>query len=503
MGTPITWQNVNSPDNRLAAQLFESSQNSINSGLDRFTKIITDREKGNQVMADRARMAAQEEYLNMVQGYKTPEELQAARMSGVLDQRLAALDPRNQAAVRGAVDARVTGLQGQVTANDKFGLAQIAAPGAVANAKAIAGRVPTQIALDDAALANQVALQPGAARIALVDQLNKERTSNFNTQRAPGLEALTLQKDALEGSQVAVDATTTAQRRQDQLIEAEIAAASQGYQSQQQAGRQKLGALAKQLGLPVDDAGGVSGLSKEQRLKLDAAAIDAGYKQTTSDLYAGDTKAAEAMVASFRSNPKFTPEAVARNMSKIVGAMDSTKAGMPVGNDALAIASQRATAEVDQKAKDARNRFAPGSPDALNAYEQLATELPGMVPADAQEDVPDLQKMLGKFAQVGIKLKDGRYVTPSAQDIRSAVRSYGANNVFGNFTKAGQAEDIEKQLRKEIETSNVTQLLQDAEVSRAATRQRDIRNLLNDNKIAPAVQPLNPLGLPPPDPKKR
>ena len=185
MGTPITWQNVNSPDNRLAAQLFESSQNSINSGLDRFTKIITDREKGNQVMADRARMATQEEYLNMVQGYKTPEELQAARMSGVLDQRLAALDPRNQAAVRGAVDARVTGLQGQVTANNKFEKGQITAPVELEDARFAAENAPRQRALDLLALGQKEALAPISNETALATAKNAKNTADLTGRLAP------------------------------------------------------------------------------------------------------------------------------------------------------------------------------------------------------------------------------------------------------------------------------------------------------------------------------
>lgn len=185
MGTPITWQNVNSPDNRLAAQLFEGAQQSINSGLDRFSKIITDREKSDQVLADRARMAAQEDYLNTVQGFKTPEELQAARMSGVLDQRLAALDPRNQAAVRGAVDARVTGLQGQVTANNTFQVGQVNAPVALDNATAAAENAPRQRALDLLTLGQKEALTPIANATALTTAKNGQNTADLTARLAP------------------------------------------------------------------------------------------------------------------------------------------------------------------------------------------------------------------------------------------------------------------------------------------------------------------------------
>lgn len=185
MGTPITWQNVNGPDNRLAAQLFEGAQSSINSGLDRFSKIISDREKSDQVLADRARMATQEEYLNMVQGFKTPEELQAARMSGVLDQRLAALDPRNQAAVRGAVDARVTGLQGQVTANDTFQVNQAKQPMVMDNALADVANAPRQRALDLLALGHKEALTPISNEVAIATANNNKNTAELTGRLAP------------------------------------------------------------------------------------------------------------------------------------------------------------------------------------------------------------------------------------------------------------------------------------------------------------------------------
>lgn len=502
MGTPITWQNVNGPDNRLAAQLFEGAQQSFSGGLDRFSKIITDRESVNQGIADRARQAAQEDYLNTVQGYKTPEELQAARMSGVLDQRLAALDPRNQAAVRGAVDARVTGLQGQVTANDLFQVNQVKQPMVMENAAADVANAPISRELARNTLLSRQAVEPITNATALVTANNTARAAKFTGQRAPGLEALTLQEDALRGSQIAVDATTTAQRRQDQTIEAELARTSQNYQEGQSADRLKLGAVAKQLGYPVNAAGApdLGSMSNEQRLKLDVAAVQAGLTKTSSDLFAGDTKAAEAALANFRKNPNITPEAIARNQAKITGAFDSTRVGMPVGNDALTLATNRAQVEVMQKEKDARNRFAPNTPDALTTYEQLATELPTLVPEDAKEDIPELQRMLSKFATTGIKLDNGQRVTPSAQDIRAAVRSY-VPSLKGNIFNSTQAKEIEALIKKDLETSDVTQLLMDAEASRRANRAKAVRDILNP--LAPAMQPLNPMQLPPPDPKKR
>ncbi len=500
MGTPITWQNVNGPDNRLAAQLFEGAQNSINGGLDRFTKIITDREAVNQGAADRARLAAQEDYLNVVQSYKTPEELQAARMSGVLDQRLMALDPRNQSAVRPAVDARVAALQGQVTSNDLFQVNQAKQGMVMDNALADVSNAPINRELARNALLSRQAVEPVTQATALVAANNSARAADFVGKRAPGLEAVTLQEDALRGSQVAVDATTTAQRRQDQAIEAELAKTAQGYQDQQSADRLKLGAVAKQLGYRVTDAGApdLANMTAEQRMKMDAAAVQAGLTKTSSDLFAGDTKAAEAALALFRSNPKFSPEAIARNQAKIVGAFDSTRVGMPVGNDALTLATNRAQAEVVQKEKDARNRFAPGSADAVTAYDEIAKEIDPMFGPNEREDLPHVQKLLQQMSTKGVEVSPGRFIVPSKQDVLAAVRStYEGWNV----TNRGRAKDIEKQVKEALSGSDVTQNLADAEDSRRANRAKAVRDILNP--LAPAMQPLNPLGLPPPEPKKR
>ena len=128
MGNPITWQNVNSPDGRLVSQLLAGAQQGITGGFDKLGDIITQREAVNQGAADRARGASEQEFMNQLYGYKNPAELQAARESGALAQQLAGLDPRNQAAARAALDARLGTLQTQTNANDTFAVGQVNAP---------------------------------------------------------------------------------------------------------------------------------------------------------------------------------------------------------------------------------------------------------------------------------------------------------------------------------------------------------------------------------------
>lgn len=175
----ITWQNINSPSSRDVGRELSGAQIGISDGFDRLSKVFADREAVNQGVADRARNAGAEDYLNMLQGYKTPEELNAARLSGVLDQRIAALDPRNQAAVRGAADARVTSLQGQVTANNAFAVNQINAPVALANAQATADNAPLQRNLDRLALEQKTQLEPITSATALATATNASNAAKL------------------------------------------------------------------------------------------------------------------------------------------------------------------------------------------------------------------------------------------------------------------------------------------------------------------------------------
>lgn len=503
MGNPITWQNVNSLDGRLVSQLLAGAQQGITGGFDKLGDIITQREAVNQGASDRARGAAEQEFMNQLYGYKNPAELQAARESGALAQQLAGLDPRNQAAARTALDNRLGTLQTQTNANDTFAVGQVNAPVALANAQATAENAPITRELARNALLSRQAVEPITQATALVTANNDQGAAKLIQELRPLTDANARTEATIRGTQLSVEGISAVQQRQDQVIAAETAKAAQSYQDQQLAGRLKLAPFATKLGLPLDASGAPdwNNMTTGERLKLDDAAIRAGVTTSTSaPLFSGDTGVANKFLAGLRQTPGVTPEAISRNQSKITGAFNTVSAGAPVGNDALAIDRRLAQAEVMQKENDVRNRFAPNSPDALNTYEQLANDLPTLVPDDAKEDIPALQEMLGRFATTGIKLKDGRYITPSIQDIKSAVRGY-TPNWKGNWFNNTQAQDIEKKLAKDLEGSNVTQLLLDAEESRRANRARDVRNILNP--MIPAQAPLNPLGLPAAEPKRR
>lgn len=119
MAVPV-WNPVTMPrDAGIWGALEAARKGMVDSGQG-FQDVLTARQAVGQATADRARQAMQEDYLNVLQGMQTPQALAEARSSGVLDQKFAALDPRNQAMVRDAFDKRLLGIQTQIDQTQKF-----------------------------------------------------------------------------------------------------------------------------------------------------------------------------------------------------------------------------------------------------------------------------------------------------------------------------------------------------------------------------------------------
>lgn len=221
MGNPITWQNVNSPDGRLVSQLLAGAQQGITGGFDKLGDIITQREAVNQGVADRARGAAEQEFMNQLYGYKNPAELQAARESGALAQQLAGLDPRNQAAARTALDNRLGTLQTQTNANDTFAVGQVNAPVALANAQATAENAPIIRELARNALLSRQAVEPITQATALVTANNDQGAAKLTQKLRPLTDANTLDT----ATEMAAALKETARGREaDAIVNASIAA---------------------------------------------------------------------------------------------------------------------------------------------------------------------------------------------------------------------------------------------------------------------------------------
>jgi hypothetical protein len=120
MANPITWRNVNGPSLAEAARPLESSQNIIGGAFDRFNALLKQRESTDAANVATTNNNAKLDYQTMLAGFSTPEQLQAARDSGVLNERLQALAPSVRGDVLNAADTRLTNLFQQSKAAGEY-----------------------------------------------------------------------------------------------------------------------------------------------------------------------------------------------------------------------------------------------------------------------------------------------------------------------------------------------------------------------------------------------
>jgi hypothetical protein len=491
MATPITWQNVNAPSNDAAMRGMESAGQNLTGGLDKFASILANREQVNQGVADRGRQASQEEYLNLVQSYKTPEELQAARMSGVLDQRLASLDPRNQAAVRGAQEARITSLQTQATAGNTFATGQKTFADApmieqhnqlVANGDTV-GAAALRAANTGVNWGNsaQDAWDAGRTRnnqntadtlAAEIDPVALEN-AKANALLAPGARAQAVLEQELKAINLANQQRTADQEVEDRKIAESTARFATISQQRTAAVRTGYGVLAKARGFNLAPDGGPdrSRMTDSEIAILTAAGKAAGMPAFDT-MFSGNTQSAAALKKSLKDQG-FSDRAITNAGDLINGAADTSSVGALVGNDRVRAATAQATMDVMQEETDSKNWYAPGSPNARSDYETLAKDIEAMFKGTNMiEDLPDIQNLLNKAATTGIEVSTGVFLTPSKNDMMAAVRSEMNTD---NFFEDSRAGDIEAFLKNSMDTERVTKLQQQAAQSAIQNRDRAIR----------------------------
>lgn len=116
----ITWRNVNGPSVADAARPLELARQGFNDTFRNLGDLLTQRQAAVSQAEELARNTARENYLDLVQGASTPEQLAALQQSGQLQQAYQALDPRVRAQVRGADDKRLGALRTDVMEGNKF-----------------------------------------------------------------------------------------------------------------------------------------------------------------------------------------------------------------------------------------------------------------------------------------------------------------------------------------------------------------------------------------------
>lgn len=118
MAGPITWRNVEAANTAPALRAMEGASSSVNSSFDIFNKLIQQRQAIDQNNVMAVDEAGKQAYLDTLQGAATPEQVEALR--GNLEAQRAGLSATARAAIRGAADARLTGVRQQVVAGQQY-----------------------------------------------------------------------------------------------------------------------------------------------------------------------------------------------------------------------------------------------------------------------------------------------------------------------------------------------------------------------------------------------
>jgi len=471
--------------------------------------MLADREQVNQGMADRGRQANQEDYLNLVQSYKTPEELQAARMSGVLDQRLASLDPRNQAAVRGATEARISSLQTQATAGNTFATSQkdfadkplieqhalyvalgqndaaqelrIANP-AVNWAASAQSAYTTGLSRGNDARVTELAVKGQPGKLDAIDQADAMAKIQNPLEQARAVAAGVIQPTVLANNALKVkeENSVLTDTVQGRALDTELGAMQATYLKDRSEQGRAMGAMATQLGLPVDAAGfpKFQEMGEVARKKFDDFAA-ARNSPLSATFMKGDTQAANAFIDQLTRSGKYSPELLSKRRDSILSGFNTNTLRDQTGNDKFNSKLATARDDVANAAKFDKDYYPAGSPAAAAGFEALQKEVPNLIDMTSGnsplEDVRSMQEFVASVAQRGIEYETGKFITPSVQDVRDVIRS-APGGWFSDKARAGDALEL---LRVKVKSKEGLAKIKGAEEADAYRKEQQVKALMS------------------------
>ena len=481
MAAPITWQTINGPSLAQAAVPMESAAKLILGGIDRAGSTLTGYNNQQQAIEDRGAEAQVQSFLERLQRVQSPDEVAALQASGELDALRAGLRPQDLAKVRGAEDARISSLMQQTTAKNTFDdtLAKRAAEPILEQFR-LAG-----LNGDEATQARLLAENPNLRGWASAVEQDKALERKLLEQKradelAPYQQENAINESKLKAVQLANAERANAEAEEERKLALRLAEEQRNYLEQQNRQEVELGKAAKRLGLPVDPSGRarVSEYTKEQKLRLDNEAILSGGQP--SDVIRGsDTLTADKMLERLSKSGEFSPQVIMKNRDTIRNTFASNVSTGAIGNDAAEIALNRAREKVinEERAKD--NWSAPGSADARRNYEELAKDAFSLFDKQSgygvEDDVRDVQVLLNDLAVNGIEVKKGVFVTPSVNDVRSAMRAAKGGIMFDD----ARADNIKKILEDTMKSPAGLKRLAEAEDLKVFQRKEAVREIMN------------------------
>ena len=432
MSSPITWQNVQGRSLAEAAAPMQAASQSILGGFDRMGKVFDQYQGMEQKKLDLADEANVQGFLDRLQRASTPEEVAALQASGELDALRAGLRPQDLAKVRGAEEARVGSLMQQTTARNTFNDTE--------------------------------------AKRAADPVFEAFRLAGLNGDEATQAELLKANPQLRWSSEVEKDKALE-RKMKDQAFADELAPYT----------RENTIAESKLTGVKLKNAERANVEADEERRFNErlTTAIDTHYSNQVKagDTPISDTVAADSFLASVGS--EFSPTLLRKQREAARAAFSSNGLASPVGNDAAAVALKKAEAKAAFTEKSANNWSAPGTPNIIKEFNQLAEEVPKLIDkttgVDAEEDVADIQTLLYDLSNKGIEVEKGVFVTPSINDVKTAIRTAEG----GWFSDNKRASNIKATLYKNMRTPEVSKRLAEAKDLQDYARKQAIQELLN------------------------
>ena len=257
MATPITWRNVDAPDNRGVSAMLGGAQDGINSGLGQLANILKQRESVNEANWNQQKANNTQAFLDAVGKPTTPEEFAALQKSGVLEQMRQGFGSQvDLAATRAAEEARLSTLQQRQNTNNDFLDRTLARAQLPIQEKIKTAYINGDIAGGDAL----VAANPGLVH---PDEIAKLRVSSQDDATRRTQEALLrplayqnqVDTAKLTGLQIKAQEQGIADTAKDRALTDTAAAIAASHQQNVQEIAQKQGKLAMSMGLPVTDKG--------------------------------------------------------------------------------------------------------------------------------------------------------------------------------------------------------------------------------------------------------
>lgn len=482
---PITWKNVDAPSNAGIAQLLSLGSAGINTGFDKLGQILSQRQdienqNWNQQKANNtAAILAQGNQAD------TPEAFQASRKA-LQEQLLGYGAQVDTPAVQNFLNNQTKVLQDRIKAGNEYqdyttdqsqlgdvsSIKEMIAKGDFAGAKAYLEKVDLR---NEGTLWNTLS--------------EKERSDlEYKDRRAAAEDAAKLrpylhanavtQQKLLEGELADKDKARKDRLEEDRLSQVLFNKQQEHLDSTRTKGRQ-MGKVAQNLGYPVTATGlpDIDLMNQSQKNKLFHASTLEGI-QDAGSYGLGDTKVANKFYDTLTKSGDFSPATIQRNRDKILSTFNSTLLDGSVGNDATASnkASARNTVAMEEIARN--NWSTPNSPDALRNFDELTKLVPTLV---GGEDPESVQRTIYKLATKGISLANGERVTPSINDVLSAITSTSDGWGWEGWSLQGgdYGDKIERILSKRMQTEDATKRFKDAETYKAWKLNQDAKKILS------------------------